>query len=62
MVNISHKHSAIANRDQVVVSPFFHESLFRSKLSNQYFLIRDPFNNTYNPAKNILVDKQGPKL
>ena len=44
--------------DNLLEEPgFFHEEFLRNQPKNDYFLIREPFNNTYNPAKNIKADR-----
>lgn len=34
---------------------YFNQHLLEESPKQHYFLIRDPFNNTYNPAKNLHV-------
>jgi hypothetical protein len=44
-----------------MVEPYFHKNLLDESPEFDYFLIREPFNHTYNPAKvfkhNIIADK-----
>ncbi len=55
MVNVSYDQRPILEKKFWCVTPFLNESLKNPK--NHYFLIRDPFNNTYNPAKNFTFDQ-----
>lgn len=53
MINVSHSHKVFPNREK-------YESLFASEFvakncDDQLILIREPFNHTYNPAKNVKV-------
>ena len=40
-----------------VISFFDHDYLLHENPLNDYFLIRDPFNNTYNPGKTFKLSK-----
>jgi len=51
MINISAKYPPILNRK--MIKKVFDASFIESNPDNQSYVIRDPFNNTYNPAKNL---------
>jgi len=52
----------ISSKGKPFLRKHFAKELFHNKLwekhrpLSHYFLIRDPFNNTYNPAKNISLE------
>ena len=54
MINISYKDSTIIRKN---------ESLFVEVDGfDNYFLIKDPFNNTYSPAKNLNIERDGKRI
>lgn len=53
-INISHTGGPIQKKSQY--EKFFDLEKFYRDPIDHFFLIRDPFNNTYNPAKNFKIN------
>lgn len=56
LINISSRGECFLDKE-IDYDSLFHESLKAEHMKySYYFLVRDPFNNTYNPAKNYRYD------
>ena len=52
-INVSYSGGPLLKKDDL--SDYFKEESFSKEPREHYFLIREPFNHTYNPAKNFLL-------
>lgn len=50
------------NKTDENLGKLFDNSLLSQSPRQDYFLIRDPFNNTYNPAKNFKISEDKHRL
>ena len=56
LINVSWKGDCFVDK-KAYFERLFHDELKVDRPQEHYFLIRDPFNNTYNPAKTFKIDR-----
>ena len=59
-VNVSNSGPVLVSKTQI--ADYFSGPILHDKPTEFYFLIRDPFNNTYNPAKNFTLDNSPKRM